>query len=1244
MSFVARALRLGALILTFAGLPCAVAAKTILVVAPHPDDEALTAAGTVRAAIAAGHNVKIVVVTNGDFQGVQTGLARQDESVASAQVLTLGEQHLIFLGYPDGALMQIYNAPSPTDVITSNAGQVQTYGNRGMGGKDYHSVRFGAPGPYNRVTIEQDLRTLISELQPDEIYTVSHFDSHGDHQATGILVSEALVALKRSGAALATKLHQGIVWVPGHEGVWPHASGCSPDTPFPAPQMETQLEWKRTLRTTVLANLKCQAIGAFASQSTPHLLSFARKDEFFWMSDFGANLALTAQVSTSSENVSQGRMRAVDGVIDGAFRDGTREWVSAGELAGAWLQFDWPAAVSVSQVNLYDRPHGGEDVQAGTLTFSDGSSIAVGALPADGKLLPVTFAPKSVTWVRFTVNQAIGQAAGLSEIQVLGVPAAQSATNVAPHFLEGPGGNTDQVITSAQTATFSVQAHDLNGDALQYQWQADGGNIAGSGASAVFTPPAVTQSTVFTITATVLDGRGGSARNVGFVTVAQAVDGISVSPASVLGGGSAQGTVTLAQPAPSGGLPVPLSSSLPATASVPASVTVPAGAVSASFPIGTSAVGASTSVTISANISGTARTATLVVTPQPAPVPPGNLLLSPDAIGDGNWLNLGPIQSTLGFAAAPDGTQSASRVATTAPGGHALAQVVNVSPSTAYTFSFFARSNGGSAASYSVYCDALGAEIIPPTPYTGTINGSTWTQINATFTTPAGCTRIVVFPVRDSGGPVDVLVWRATLVPGTPPAQVTLASLAVTPASVTGGLTATGTATLSAAAPAGGAQVSLSSNNPAVTVPASVTVAAGATSATFSVTTIAVAAPASVTLTGAFGGASRTASLTVMPAVLSSLSTSPASITGGSAASGTVTLSGPAPAGGAQVALSSNSGAVSVPASVTIPAGATSASFSATTIPVAAATTATLSGSYGGATQTSSLTVVPPRVSALSLSQASVTGGTPVTGTVMIDGPAPAGGAVVQLSDNGAAASVPASVTIPAGGTSATFPVTTSPVAASTAVNISASYGGGTLNVSLTVLPPAVSALSVSPASVIGGTSATGTVTLTAPAPAGGAQVALSDNSGATSLPASVTVAAGATSATFSIGTIAVAASATATLSASYGGATRTASLTVLPAVLTTLTVDPSSVVGAPLLGNATGTVTLNGPAPAGGAVVTLTDNSSACNRPATVTIPAGASSANFTVTTSIVILSTTCTVTGTYQGTSRSANLRITL
>jgi hypothetical protein len=88
---------------------------------------------------------------------------------------------------------------------------------------------------------------------------------------------------------------------------------------------------------------------------------------------------------------------------------------------------------------------------------------------------------------------------------------------------------------------------------------------------------------------------------------------VTLNPPAVIGGNSAQGTVTLTNPAPFGGLQVALSSSDP-SATVPASVTVAAGNNSATFNITTSAVVNSTTSTISASYNGgAAQTATLFV-------------------------------------------------------------------------------------------------------------------------------------------------------------------------------------------------------------------------------------------------------------------------------------------------------------------------------------------------------------------------------------------------------------------------------------------------------------------------------------------------------------------------------------------------------------------------------------------------------------------------------------------------------
>ncbi|HEY4818061.1 MAG TPA: hypothetical protein VIH67_11570 [Candidatus Acidoferrum sp.] len=194
--------------------------------------------------------------------------------------------------------------------------------------------------------------------------------------------------------------------------------------------------------------------------------------------------------------------------------------------------------------------------------------------------------------------------------------------------------------------------------------------------------------------------------------------------------------------------------------------------------------------------------------------------------------------------------------------------------------------------------------------------------------------------------------------------------------------------------------------------------------------------------------------------------------------------------------------------------------------------------------------------------------------------------------------------------------------------------------------PTSLASVSLNPASVTGGNSSTGTVTLSGPAPSGGAPVILSSsNTTAARVPSSVMVAPGATSATFAVSTSAVASSTTVVISGTYSGATKTASLTVTPApppssTLTSLTLNPSSVVGGAQF--STGTVTLSGPAPAGGAQVTLSSSNGAASIPSSVTVPAGASTATFRVNTSPVLLPTSARISASYNGTTRTADLSV--
>ena len=385
--------------------------------------------------------------------------------------------------------------------------------------------------------------------------------------------------------------------------------------------------------------------------------------------------------------------------------------------------------------------------------------------------------------------------------------------------------------------------------------------------------------------------------------------------------------------------------------------------------------------------------------------------------------------------------------------------------------------------------------------------------------------------------------------------------------------------------------------------------------------------------------------VTIVPA-LNGFSCTPLAVNPSTGSTCTVALTAAAGSGGAAISLGSSPADVAIPSTMTIPQGSTSTTFSVTAGGVTTPTLVTLTASYSGASETFGLTVNPSgaALSSLSVSPSTIVSGQSGTGTVTLTAAAPSGGAVVSLSSPNAAASVPASVTVPQGATSATFSVTTGTVNTATSITLTASFNGLSQTTGITVNPVAatLASISVSPSTIVSGQSGTGTVTLTAAAPSGGAVVSLSSPNVAVSVPASVAVPHGATSATFSVTTGTVTTSTAVTLTAFYSGGTATFGLTVNPlaaAALSSLSVGSSMIVGQ----SGSGTVTLTSAAPSGGAVVTLSSsNSSAASVPASVTVAQGASSTTFPVTAGGVTVATYVTLTAAYAGVSKTVGLTV--
>ncbi|MEM3473644.1 MAG: PIG-L family deacetylase, partial [archaeon] len=93
----------------------------VLIVAPHPDDEALSSAKVIMESVKKGAEVYIIFVTSGEhntdtmlkfapipvISSYLLAYKRYKEALAASKILGVPKDHLVFLGYPDFGMMKI---------------------------------------------------------------------------------------------------------------------------------------------------------------------------------------------------------------------------------------------------------------------------------------------------------------------------------------------------------------------------------------------------------------------------------------------------------------------------------------------------------------------------------------------------------------------------------------------------------------------------------------------------------------------------------------------------------------------------------------------------------------------------------------------------------------------------------------------------------------------------------------------------------------------------------------------------------------------------------------------------------------------------------------------------------------------------------------------------------------------------------------------------------------------------------
>lgn len=284
-------------------------AVDLMVFAPHPDDETLGCAGILHQALKRGERVKVVIFTNGDgfpaaaslvtrkpVDGLQSGdfreLARFRQLQSKAAIEALGGtlEDLVFLGYPDSALIQVYRNRGSDPTRQRFTGMSATYG---AAKADYRTAVRGAAAPYLYDEVLADVASLLIAHRPRRVCVTAEADRHPDHQAAFRFVKDGL---EKTGvrAELDTYLIHG-----GPQ--WPWPATATPEAPYEAHEVKgvripQEMAWpppRRVRLTLEEVRVKAKAIAAQASHLLPdapaamqeeraYLESFLKSEEVFW--------------------------------------------------------------------------------------------------------------------------------------------------------------------------------------------------------------------------------------------------------------------------------------------------------------------------------------------------------------------------------------------------------------------------------------------------------------------------------------------------------------------------------------------------------------------------------------------------------------------------------------------------------------------------------------------------------------------------------------------------------------------------------------------------------------------------------------------------------------------------------------------------------------------------------------------------------------------------------------------------
>jgi LmbE family N-acetylglucosaminyl deacetylase len=257
--------------------------ERILIVAPHVDDEAISAGGYAMDAVANGAEVFVVYLTAGDCSKVaarllnrslaptpasylNVGRARIAEAKQAMTLIGIPRDHFFILGYPDRGLHSIL---SDRDAIVQSAGTAAS-------AVPYDDAL--SPGAtYSFDSVMRDMQHVLEIADPTIVIAPVAFDRHSDHRAAAEITDLALAEARSSAQRYGYLVHTQLI---------PTALVSTPQRALLPPLRMQQFSWTTYALTKRVQQLKTTLLMTYKSQR-PYVFilrnAFVRQNELFYV-------------------------------------------------------------------------------------------------------------------------------------------------------------------------------------------------------------------------------------------------------------------------------------------------------------------------------------------------------------------------------------------------------------------------------------------------------------------------------------------------------------------------------------------------------------------------------------------------------------------------------------------------------------------------------------------------------------------------------------------------------------------------------------------------------------------------------------------------------------------------------------------------------------------------------------------------------------------------------------------------